>query len=69
MQAETIIERVKFFDKEYFHFNAVQYLIDIFGRMEVHSVKVEELISEIEEHEYENLSYWAKDLAKKYDLD
>ena len=68
-KARKSFERVKFFDKKHFHFSALQYLIDIFERIEMPSAKVKELIEEIDNYEYENLSFWVKDLEKKYKLD
>lgn len=66
--ARRNFERVEYFDKKHFHFSSVQYLIDIFSRIEVPKTKVEILLEVIDEHEYENLSFWAKDLEKKYKL-
>lgn len=67
-EARKRFERVKFFDKEYFHYRAIQYLIPIYDELEVSKQKVESLLEDIEEMEYERLSYSIKDLAKKYDL-
>ena len=67
-KARKSFERVKYFDKKYFHFSALQYLIDIFEKIDVPTAKVQELIEEIDNYDYENLSFWAKDLEKKYDL-
>jgi len=68
-EARKRFERVKFFDKKHYHFRAIQYLIPIYDELIVSKGKVTSLIEEIEEMDYEKLSYSVRNLAKKYNID
>ena len=63
--ARKKFEWILFFDKEHYHYTAAQYLINIYEKIEVDKYKVENLVAEIEDKDYERLSFSVKDLVKK----
>jgi hypothetical protein len=67
-RASEHFETAKNLNSENFGYNSIKYLIQIYKLVNVSTDKVKRLTEEINEEEYERLSFYARDLKKKYNL-